>query len=101
MRIEHAAQEIARARMPWIAEHLGGGTRLADPAVVQEGDAIGDLARETHLVRDHDHRHAVGGQLTHHAEHLADQLGIERRGGLVEQDRARLHGQGPRDRCDG
>ena len=38
------------------------------------------------------------GKLLHHAEHLADQLGIQRRGGLVEQHQLGVHRQCPGDR---
>ena len=37
------------------------------------------------------------GELLHHVEHLADQLRVERRGGLVEEHELRLHGQGAGD----
>ena len=33
---------------------------------------------EAHLVRDHDHRHALAGQRGHHLEHLADHRGRAR-----------------------
>ena len=59
---------------------------------------VGDLAREADLVRDDDHRHAVARELLHHGEHLADELGVERRGRLVEQHQLRLHRQRARDR---
>ena len=58
-------------------------------AVVHEDDAVGDLAGEAHLVRHDDHRHAGLGQPPDHRQHLADQLGIERRGRLVEQHQPR------------
>ena len=38
------------------------------------------------------------GELAHRVEHLADQLGVERRGRLVEQHQLRLHGQRAGDR---
>ncbi len=38
------------------------------------------------------------GQAPHDVEHLADQLGVERRGRLVEEHQLRLHRQRPRDR---
>ncbi|MCY1226193.1 hypothetical protein D9M72_384180 [compost metagenome] len=44
-------------------------------------------------MRDDDHRHAFVGQRAHHAQHVAHQLGVERRGGLVEQHGLGLHGQ--------
>ncbi|MGY4280939.1 hypothetical protein ACVWXO_000159 [Bradyrhizobium sp. LM2.7] len=47
---------------------------------------------------DDDHGHAIIGELAHHAEDVADELGIERRGRLVEQDRLGLHRQRACDR---
>ena len=52
-----------------------------------------DVAREAHLVRDHHQRHALGGQLLDHLQHLVDQLRVERRGDLVAQQHRGLHGQ--------
>lgn len=52
--------------------------------------AGGDLAREAHLVRDHQHRHPVGGEPFHHLQHLAGQLeapGAEQAAGLVDSMR--------------
>ena len=49
-------------------------------------------------MRDDDHRRAVVGQLAHHGQHLVGELGIERRGRLVEQHHLRLHRQRARDR---
>ena len=71
---------------------------LDDDAAIDEQHAVGDVAGKAHLVGDDDHGHAVIGELAHHAEHVADQLGIERRGRLVEQDRLRLHRERARDR---
>ena len=52
------------------------------------------------LVGDDDHRHAVAGQLAHRVEHVADELGVERRGRLVEQHQLGLawpaRGRSPR-----
>ncbi len=47
---------------------------------------------------DDDHRHAVGGQLAHDLQHLVDHLGVERRGGLVEEHDLGVHRQRPGDR---
>ena len=77
---------------------LGRRAGLDDHALVHEHDLVGDLAREAHLVRDHDHRHAVARQLAHRVEHVADELGVERRGRLVEQHQLRLHGERAGDR---
>ena len=71
---------------------------LDDDAAVDEQHAVGDVAGKTHLMGDDDHGHAVVGELAHHAENVADELGIERRGRLVEQDGLGLHRQRPRNR---
>ena len=57
-----------------------------------------DLPGEAHLVGDHDHGHALVGQLLHDVQHLADQLRVERRGRLVEEHQLGLHGQRAGDR---
>src|SRR5215211_4797053 len=72
--------------------------RLDDPAAVHEDHPVGRLAGEAHLVGDDDHRHAVARQADHDVEDLADHLGVEGRGGLVEEHHLRLHGQGAGDR---
>ena len=58
---------------------------------------MGDVAREAHLVRGDQHRHAVGGELADDLEHLGDELGVERARDLVEQQQPRLHRQRPDD----
>ena len=35
----------------------------------------------------------LAGEVAHHRQHFADQLGVERRGRLVEQHQLRLHRQ--------
>ncbi|CAM5237586.1 hypothetical protein SALBM311S_11569 [Streptomyces alboniger] len=42
---------------------------------------------------DDDHRHAVLGQAAHDVEDLADELGVEGGGGLVEEHQLRFHRQ--------
>ena len=82
------------------AEHLLRRALLGDLALVHEDDLGRDVAGEAHLVGDDDHGPALGGERLHHPQHLADQLGVERRGRLVEQDRVGLHararGRSPR-----
>ena len=46
---------------------------------------------------DADHRHAFLRQAHHDVEHLLDHLGVERRGGLVEQHYLGLHAERARD----
>ena len=56
------------------------------------------LPGEAHLVGDHHHGHAVGGELAHDGEHLADHFRVERGGRFVEQHELRMHGQRAGDR---
>ena len=75
----------------------GGPSSRITPRV-EEAHAVGDVAREPHLVgRDH-HRHPAGRQLSDHVEHLGDELGVERARDLVEEHQPRPHGQGAHDR---
>ena len=39
----------------------------------------------------------VSGEVPHHVQHLADELGVERGGRLVEQHELRVHRQRPGD----
>src|SRR5580704_17065396 len=73
--LDHA-QEALRAFLLWIVEHLGRRALLDDAALVDEDDAVGDLAGEADFMGDDDHRHAGFGQPTDHRENLADQLGV-------------------------
>ena len=68
-----------------VAEHLLGRAAFPDHAVVEEADLVGDVAGEPHLVRGQHHGHAVALEVAYHRQHLADQLRVERRGDLVEQ----------------
>src|SRR5437899_2826656 len=105
---------IAHAVFRWLMGHLRGSEDLIekspgalfaraaeerlrvaglhDHALVHEDDAVGDLAGEAHLVGDHDHGHALAGEVEHDVEHLVDDLGIERAGGLVEEHHLGPHG---------
>ena len=65
---------------------------------MEEADRVRDLAREAHLVgRDH-HRHALLREVAHEAQHLVDELRVERGGDLVEEEHLRLHRHRARDR---
>ena len=74
-----------------------GGPGLDHHALVHEHDPIGDAVGEVHLVGDHHHGHAVLGEAAHDREHLADELGIERRRRFVEEHHVRVHRQRPGD----
>ena len=81
-----------------LAEDPVRRTLLEDEALVEEDDAVGDVAREAHLVGGDEHRHPLGGELADDVQHLADELGIERAGHLVEQQQRGIHGQCADDR---
>lgn len=66
-------------------QHLLSRTFLLNPALIHEYNPVGDVAGERHLVGDQDHGGAVRSKGAHYRQHLTDQLGIERRGDLVEQ----------------
>ena len=70
-----------------------GAPRSTISALVEEADLVGHLAREAHLVRGDDHRHAARLELADRVEHLAHELGVERARDLVEQERPRVGGQ--------
>ena len=48
-------------------------------------------------MRDDDHRHAVFRKVAHEVEHLADHLGVERGGRLVEEHDLGRHGERAHD----
>src|SRR5580704_15519106 len=60
-RSEHLRQEGLGALVARRAEHLRRWPRFDHDAFVHEHDLVGDLAREPHLVRDHDHRFTDSG----------------------------------------
>ena len=80
------------------AEHLRGRAALVHAALVQEADLVGDLAREAHLVGGDDHRQPGLLELGQQREDLADELGVERAGHLVEQHHGGLADEGAGDR---
>ena len=87
------ADERLQTLAPRVGEDLGRQPLLDDPALVDEQQPVADITGEVHLVGDDHHRHALLGELTHHLQHLADQLRVERRRDLVEQHHLGLHGE--------
>src|SRR5438093_351283 len=90
---ENFRQELPGTLRPRRGEELLGRGFLHHPAGVHEDDAVGHPPRESHLVRDDDHRHAVLREVGHDVKDFVDHLRIERRGGLVEEHDLRLHRQ--------
>ena len=95
---DDALEELAGPLLPRRAEELVRSPFLEDPARIEEAHAMGDVAREPHLVGRDQHRHPAVGQLPDHVEHLGDELGVEGARHLVEQEQPGLHREGPRDR---
>ena len=81
-----------------VAEQLLGRSLLDDAAGVEEADAVGRVAGEAHLVGDDEHRHAGLAEVADHRQHAADELGVERRGHLVEQQHVGVRRHRPHDR---
>ena len=96
-RMQHPVKEELGALLCWVAEDIFRVTLLYDAAMVDEDDPVGYRAGKSHLVSDHHHGTTFFRQLAHHFEHLTHQLGIQRRGGLVEEHGFRVHRQRPGD----
>src|SRR5205823_3556833 len=97
-RFDDPREKLARPFLARRREDLVRRSFLEDDALVEEANLVRDLAREAHLVRRDDHRHAGVRELAHEVEHLADELGVERARDLVEEHQGRAHRQRTRDR---
>ena len=97
-RLEQAAQELLGLGRSGSWKIRSGSPRSSDAALVEEADLVGDLAGEAHLVGGDHHRHPLRLEVADRREHLADQLGVEGAGDLVEQQRPRPGGEGAGDR---
>ena len=73
-------------------------TVFDDDTAVHEDHAVGHAARKVHFMCHDEHRHALFGQFTHHAQHVTNELGVEGTRGLVEQHDLGLHRECTRDR---
>src|ERR1043166_1582611 len=93
-----SSQETAGAVVLGLVEDLVGLAGLGDAAGVEEEDAVGHVAGELHLVRDHNHGCSFFRKLAHDAQDLAAQLRIEGAGWLVEEHNLRSNTQGPEPR---
>jgi aryl-alcohol dehydrogenase-like predicted oxidoreductase len=79
------------------AEELGRRPLLLDPALVKEDHVVGHVGGEPHVVGHDDHGAPLGREALDDAHDLLLELGVERRRGLVEEERAGLHAQRARD----
>ena len=87
----------SRGEDGWSRSALDGAF-LLDPALVQEHRPRRHVAGEADLVGDDQHRPPFLGEVADDLQHLADELGIERRGGLVEEHDIGLHRERAGDR---
>jgi hypothetical protein len=74
---EDGPQELAGTVVPGGRRRSLWGALLDDDAAVEEHDAIGGLAGESHLVGDDQHRHPGVCEVAQHRHHLAHQFGVQ------------------------
>src|SRR5262245_20373839 len=98
LEIGKAGEEGLGALLTGVLQHLVGRALLVDDTLVQKEHLPGHVIGKTELVCDDQHGHALVREVAHGAQHLADELGIERGRHLVEQDDGRLHGERACDR---
>src|SRR5690606_2236386 len=88
------AEELLSTWVLRFGEDLLGWAFLCHTPLVEEDDPVCDVAGEAHLMGDDKHRHlSFLSQLPQDAEDLADQLGVECTGDLVEEHHLGLHRQ--------
>src|SRR5438270_268789 len=89
--LEDLGEELLVPRILRVVEKGRVLALLENHAVVHEDDSIRRYAGEAHLMADHDHGHALVGELLHDVEHLTDHLRVQRGRRLIEKDERRLH----------
>src|ERR1043166_687250 len=94
---QNAGEEVAALAAFGCGEELFGGGVFDDAARGEEGDAVGDVARETHLVGDEQEVTAFVFQLLDDGEDFGGHLGIESARRFVEEQEARLDRDGAGD----
>jgi len=82
---EVAAQKFQRPLVGRAAEDMVRRADVGDDALIQKNDRVADLMGEVHLVGDDHHAHPLFGELADDPQHIADELGIQRRRRFVEQ----------------
>ena len=78
------------------ASSLRAGVFADEPAIAQHRHAIADLVHLVEEMRDEQDGHALVAQPADQREQRLDFLGVEARGGLVEDQHARIGGDGAR-----
>ncbi len=99
LRRRNRAQQPLGIGVCGCGEHIGGCSRLDDPARVNDRNPVGQLADNNNVMADIDGGNPVRG--THASdgiEHRALRRDVEPRGRLIEHDEARPACEGHRDR---
>ena len=92
-----AGQELAGALLPGVLDDLPGVALFHNHASVHEYHLVGHVPGESHLMGDDDHGGLLLGQGADHPQHLAGELRVQGRGGLVKAEDIGAEGQGPGD----
>lgn len=75
-------------------QDLFGGAGFEDAALVEEQDAIGDVAGEGEVVGDEEEGEAVVGEAAEDVTDFLAEFGVEGGGGFVQEEDPGFHGQG-------
>jgi hypothetical protein len=73
---ENLAEEVSVSLFGGRSEDLLCRPDFVDQAIVEEGDAVRNVARGTHLMGDANHRHALVGRHPHRVEDFADRFRV-------------------------
>ena len=88
IRRRHDRQQRLRVRVARVADHLLRRPRLDDPPEVHDGDPVAQRPRQAEVVRDEDQAEVVLPPQPHqHVQHLRAHRHVERRHGLVADQR--------------
>src|SRR6478672_1294585 len=63
--LQDGAEEAAGPLLDGIGHDLSGAALFDDARIRHDNEVVRDIARELHLVRDHDHGHAACSEFPH------------------------------------
>ncbi len=93
-----AVHEALRVGVGGALDDVGDAADLDDAAGIHDGDAVGGLGDDAHVVGDeHDGGAAFAGKRLEQLDDLSLDRNVERGGGLVGDDEAGLGAEGERD----
>jgi len=97
--VRHSGEQCLGVGMVRAVEHDVRGAELLQPAEVEVGDAVRDVADDPEVVRDEEVCHALLGlQLDEEVEDRSLHGDVERRGRLVAHDELGISGERASDR---